>query len=238
MPNTVLPAWKKLLKLSLQENIAKSGTSATYASIATVKKDNTPAVRTVVMRGFVAEHHTDETGWASDLLLVITDKTSDKVEEIRNNPHTEINWYMNGTMEQFRIGGTVDIIERNFDQSKLDHLNSSISPSLSVNDANNQKSLALQSFCKQQQQQQQMLSWQAERLRQFIQFGSTMRANMVHSKQVKQLDINEIDPVSGWFQNDQIQGLLEEAYDNFVLLVVKVTSVRHWSPSTGTKSML
>ncbi|CEP13735.1 hypothetical protein [Parasitella parasitica] len=237
MSTVALPAWKKLLQSSLQENIAKSGTSATYASIATVRKDNTPAVRTVVMRGFVAEHHTEETGWASDLLLVITDKTSDKVEEIRNNPHTEINWYMNGTMEQFRIGGTVDVIEKEFDQSKLDHLNSSIAASSSANDAKSQKSLALQSFCKQQQTQQ-ALNWQAERLRQFIQFGSTMRANMVHSKQVNQLDINEIDPVSGWFHNDQIQGLLEEAYDNFVLLVLKVTSVRHWSPSTGTKSML
>lgn len=92
MSTAIKPTWKKLLQSSLQENIAKVGTSATYASIATVKKDNTPAVRTVVMRGFVAEHHTEETGWDSDLLVVITDKTSDKVEEIRNNPHTEVNW--------------------------------------------------------------------------------------------------------------------------------------------------
>lgn len=145
---------------------------------------------------------------------------------------------MNGTMEQFRIGGTIDIIEKDFDQSKLSHLNSSMTLNQSVNDINSQKSLALQSFTKQQQQQQEGFNWQAERLRQFIQFGSSMRANLVNSKQVKELEINEIDPTSGWFQNNEIQGLLEEAYENFVLLVVKVTSVRHWSPSTGTKSML
>jgi hypothetical protein len=92
MSTVVIPAWKKLLQSSLQDNIAKSGSSATYASIATVKKDNTPAVRTVVMRGFVAEHHTEKTDWKSDLLVVITDKTSDKVKEIMNNPHTEICW--------------------------------------------------------------------------------------------------------------------------------------------------
>ncbi|KAK4520993.1 Subunit of heteropentameric Replication factor C (RF-C) [Mucor velutinosus] len=237
MSTAIKPAWKKWLQSSLQENIAKLGTSATYASIATVKKDNTPAVRTVVMRGFVAEHHTEETGWESDLLVIITDKTSDKVEEIRNNPHTEINWYMNGTMEQFRIGGTIDIVESNFDQSKLNHLHSSMAMRQSLQDMDSHKSLALQSFAKQQQQEQR-LNWQAERLRQFIQFGASMRANMVHSQQVKELEINEIDPTSGWYQNSQVQDLLDEAYENFVLLVVKVSSVRHWSPSTGTKSML
>lgn len=87
-----MPAWKKLLQASLKENIGKVGPSATYASIATVKKNNTPAVRTVVMRGFAAEHHSEDIGWESDLLVVITDKTSDKVKEIEANPHTEINW--------------------------------------------------------------------------------------------------------------------------------------------------
>ncbi|KAF1806323.1 pyridoxamine 5'-phosphate oxidase-domain-containing protein [Mucor lusitanicus] len=225
MSTAIKPTWKKLLQSSLQENIAKIGTSATYASIATVKKDNTPAVRTVVMRGFVAEHHTEETGWESDLLVVITDKTSDKVEEIRNNPHTEINWYMNGTMEQYRIGGTIAIVERDFDQSKLNHLNSSMTMHQSLHDMDGHKSLALQSFARQQQKQQH-LNWQAERLRQFIQFGASMRANMVHSEQVKELEINEIDPISGWYQNNQVQGLLDEAYENFVLLVVKVDSTQ------------
>lgn len=146
---------------------------------------------------------------------------------------------MNGTMEQFRIGGTIAIIERDFDQSTLDHLNSSMTMNQSLHDMDSHKSLALQSFAKQQQQQQgQHLNWQAERLRQFIHFGASMRANMVHSKQVKELEIKDIDSTSGWYQNNEVQGLLDEAYENFVLLVIKVNSVRHWSPSTGAKSML
>jgi hypothetical protein len=87
------PAWKLHLSNSLKENIANSGLSATYASIATVRQDNTPAVRTVVMRGFVGEHHSENIGWHSDLLIVITDKRSDKIKEIQSNPNTEINWY-------------------------------------------------------------------------------------------------------------------------------------------------
>jgi hypothetical protein len=87
-----LPAWKKFLQSSLKDNIAKVGTSASYASLATVTMENKPAVRTVVMRGFVGEHHSEETDCKSDLLVIITDKTSNKVEEIRNNPNTEINW--------------------------------------------------------------------------------------------------------------------------------------------------
>jgi hypothetical protein len=89
---TMLPVWKKLLLSSLKDNIAKVGTSATYASLATVTIENKPAVRTVVMRGFVGEHHSEETGCSSDLLVVFTDKTSNKMKEIRNNPNVEINW--------------------------------------------------------------------------------------------------------------------------------------------------
>lgn len=87
-----IPAWKSFLQVSLKENIEKIGSSATYASIATVRQDNTPAVRTVVMRGFVGEHHSEQVGWQSDLLVIITDKRSDKIKEIQNNPNTEINW--------------------------------------------------------------------------------------------------------------------------------------------------
>ncbi|EIE86179.1 hypothetical protein RO3G_10890 [Rhizopus delemar RA 99-880] len=70
----------------------KIGTSATYSSLATVRPDLTPAVRTVVMRGFLAEHYKEETGYKSDLLVVITDRRSRKIKEIQNNPNTEINW--------------------------------------------------------------------------------------------------------------------------------------------------
>lgn len=228
------PSWKTFLQSSLKENIEKSGLSATYASIATVRSNNTPAVRTVVMRGFVGEHHSESVGWNSDLLVVITDKRSDKINEIQQNPNTEINWFMNGTMEQFRIRGTIDIIGKDYDESKLEHLDSHIKQTESPSD-NDQKSLGLQMFLKQSATNK--FSWQGERLRQFYQFGSKMRKEMTESKE-KDLDIDQIDEKTGWFKSTHAQDLLEEAFDNFVLLVIHVTSVRHWSPSTGTKSML
>lgn len=228
------PSWKTFLQSSLKENIEKSGLSATYASIATVRSNNTPAVRTVVMRGFVGEHHSESVGWNSDLLVVITDKRSDKIKEMQQNPNTEINWFMNGTMEQFRIRGTIDIIGKDYDESKLEHLDSHIKQTESPSD-NDQKSLGLQMFLKQSATNK--FSWQGERLRHFYQFGSKMRKEMTESKE-KDLDIDQIDEKTGWFKSTHAQDLLEEAFDNFVLLVIHVTSVRHWSPSTGTKSML
>lgn len=88
----MLPPWKNFLQSSLKDNIAKVGTSATYASLATVTSENKPAVRTVVMRGFAGEHHTEQTSFKSDLLVIITDGTSHKIKEIKQNPNTEINW--------------------------------------------------------------------------------------------------------------------------------------------------
>lgn len=87
-------SWKSFLKSTLNQNIEKIGLSASYASLATVRLDSTPAVRTVVMRGFVAEHHKEETGLTSDLLVITTDKRTEKMKEIENNPNVEINWYM------------------------------------------------------------------------------------------------------------------------------------------------
>ncbi|MBM6383510.1 MAG: pyridoxamine 5'-phosphate oxidase family protein [Paenibacillus sp.] len=87
-----MSAWKRKIQSSLKENIEKVGLSANYASIATVKPNNMPAVRTVVMRDFAGEHHTDNTGWNSDLLVIITDKRSDKINELKQNPNIELNW--------------------------------------------------------------------------------------------------------------------------------------------------
>jgi hypothetical protein len=141
---------------------------------------------------------------------------------------------MNGTMEQFRISGTINIVDKEYDQNKLSHLNSSMT--LSQLDSDNQKSLALESFLIQQQPGT-PFNWQAERLRQFILAPATLRAQMAHSKKEEKLDIKSIDS-TGWFSNDEAQELLEEAFENFALLIIQVTSVRHWSAATGTKSML
>lgn len=139
---------------------------------------------------------------------------------------------MNGTMEQFRIRGKANIIEKNYNETKLDHLNSHFNQVEITAGKNDQKSLGLQMFFKQQDSANKF-NWQAERLRHFYQFGANMRKDMTFKKK-QPLEINSID-AHGWFKNDQVQDLLEEAFENFVLLVIDVTSVRHWSPTTGTK---
>ncbi|CAO3697671.1 unnamed protein product [Rhizopus stolonifer] len=217
--------WKSFLKTTLNENIEKIGLSATYGSLSTVRADNTPAVRTVVIRGFLAEHHKEQTGYESDMLIVTTDRRSQKIKEIENNPNTEISWYMNGSMSQFRIRGTIFPIYKG---SSALNWQDSVQPGTS--DA---KSLSFQAF----ERQKTIDPWEAERLRQFILFDPKMRAEMANQDRYEALEIEEIDE-KGWFQHKEYQELLEEAYTNFVVLVVKVKSVGYWSPSAGLKQLL
>ncbi|KAI8090202.1 pyridoxamine 5'-phosphate oxidase-domain-containing protein [Gilbertella persicaria] len=231
-----IPEWKKAIQSSLKENISKIGSSATYASLATVRENNTPAVRTIVIRGFAGEHHKEQVGWQSNILLIMTKNSSAKVKELTKNPKTEINWYMDGTKEQFRIGGTIDIIEKNFDQSKLNHLSASVTKT-NQGAENDKKSLGLQSFLKRQGDKDKF-DWEAERLRQFIQCSSSLRADMIRGD-TKELEIKSIDLKTGWFQNDDIQDLLEQSFEKFTLLAVTVQSVGYYSAETGNmKSML
>ncbi|CAO3674848.1 unnamed protein product [Rhizopus microsporus] len=225
-------SWKSFLKSTLNQNIEKIGLSASYASLATVRLDSTPAVRTVVMRGFVAEHHKEETGLTSDLLVITTDKRTEKIKEIENNPNVEINWYMSGTVSQFRIRGVVYIIKKG-ETPVCDWdtvvSSSSIPPTT-------QPSLALEAF----NRHKKINCWEAERLRQFIQLDAGLRRDMLDetdAPDIKQLDIEGIDQ-HGWFQHSQLQPLLEKAYENFTLLVVDVRSIIYWSPPAGIKSLL
>lgn len=144
---------------------------------------------------------------------------------------------MNGTMEQFRIRGKVNIVDKNYNEFKLDHLNNHFDK-IETAGKYDQKSLGTQMFFKQQKSGSttNKFNWQAERLRQFYQFGANMRRDMTVGKK-QALEIDTIDE-NGWFKSNELQDLLEEAFENFVLLVIDVTSVRHWSPSAGTKLIL
>ncbi|KAI9282721.1 pyridoxamine 5'-phosphate oxidase-domain-containing protein [Sporodiniella umbellata] len=220
-------SWKSFLKKTLNENIEKVGMSATYASLATVKADRTPAVRTVVVRGFLAEHHKEITGYTSDLLIITTDKRSRKIQEIETNPNTEICWYMNGDMSQFRIQGTLYPVFRG--SSPLSWANSVCQQTTT----SSEKSLAQQAF----ERQMKIDPWEAERLRQFILFDPKLRAEMAEQTQYETLEIVDIDE-KGWFKHHIYQAYLEEAYTNFVVLLVQVKSVGYWSPSAGLKQLL
>ncbi|KAG1237486.1 hypothetical protein G6F68_004276 [Rhizopus microsporus] len=192
----------------LYQQVGRSGTvrrlSASYASLATVRLDSTPAVRTVVMRGFVAEHHKEETGLTSDLLVITTDKRTEKIKEIENNPNVEINWYMSGTVSQFRIRGVVYIIKKG-ETPVCDWdtvvSSSSIPPTT-------QPSLALEAF----NRHKKINCWEAERLRQFIQLDAGLRRDMLDetdAPDIKQLDIEvDVRSIIYWSPPAGIKSLL------------------------------
>lgn len=147
---------------------------------------------------------------------------------------------MNGTMEQYRLQGKITIVDKDFKQDVLvEELGSHFQKSDNEVGGDTKKSLGLQMFLNQQSKTN-SFSWQGERLRHFCQFGAKMRKKYSKKSDENDIDleIDEMNQENGWFKSNNHQELLEEAFDNFVLLVINVTSVRHWSPSTGTKSML
>jgi hypothetical protein len=123
---------------------------------------------------------------------------------------------MRATRQEFRLAGDIHIIPNDDHGSLLqEHFTRSNHPE--------GDSLALKAF---QLTQANDFSWQAERLRQFIQLDGSMRATFVTDCPVTSLEITHIGE-DGWFLNAQYQHLLDQAFDNFVLLVIKVDSMDH-----------
>jgi PPOX class probable FMN-dependent enzyme len=96
---TVAP-WRGAIAHALHRN--RSLVYARYLQLATVR-DNRPANRTVVFRGFI-----DDT----DTLKFITDIRSEKVEQIQKIPWGEACWYFPNTREQFRLNGSLTLITK------------------------------------------------------------------------------------------------------------------------------
>ncbi len=93
-----LAPWRSPLSRALHRNRALP--YARYFQLATVRKNGTPANRTVVFRGFSDE----------GALQVVTDRRSEKVQQIDHYDQGEACWYFPKTREQFRIAGTLSII--------------------------------------------------------------------------------------------------------------------------------
>ncbi|XP_026403759.1 pyridoxine/pyridoxamine 5'-phosphate oxidase 2-like isoform X3 [Papaver somniferum] len=88
-----LAPWKQLLLNSLESN--GSLKHSTYFQLATIGLNGRPSNRTVVFR-------------------------SCKVEEIKRFPFGEICWYFTDSWEQYRISGSIDVIDGSSrDQMKL-----------------------------------------------------------------------------------------------------------------------
>ncbi len=94
-----LAPWRSPLSRALHRN--RSLAYARYAQLATVQANHRPANRTVVFRGFLEDSNT---------LKFVTDRRSQKVEQIAENPWGVLCWYFPKTREQFRISGKLRVI--------------------------------------------------------------------------------------------------------------------------------
>ncbi|RDX94282.1 Pyridoxine/pyridoxamine 5'-phosphate oxidase 2 [Mucuna pruriens] len=93
-------AWKQLVLNALESNSHLNHSS--FMQLATIGTNRTPSNRTVVFRGF--QDNTDN-------IQINTDARTRKIEELKLCPSAEICWYFTDSWEQFRINGTVDIID-------------------------------------------------------------------------------------------------------------------------------
>jgi PPOX class probable FMN-dependent enzyme len=93
-----LPAWHESLRSSLKVHQEESG--AFYVQLATMV--NNASNRTVVFRGFFRN---------TSSLMIATDCRSNKVKELKAHPNGTLCWYFSKTREQYRISGTVRIID-------------------------------------------------------------------------------------------------------------------------------
>ncbi|MEW5319975.1 MAG: hypothetical protein WDW38_011083 [Sanguina aurantia] len=100
VPAGVAP-WKEGLLKALSKN--KGLANAKYVQIATVRPDGRPSNRTVVFRGFLRQITND--------LTFITDRRAKKVAEIAANPWAEVCWYFPNSREQYRLGGSLTIVD-------------------------------------------------------------------------------------------------------------------------------
>ncbi|KAF5183580.1 Pyridoxine/pyridoxamine 5'-phosphate oxidase [Thalictrum thalictroides] len=101
--------WKQLLLNAMELNSSLKHSS--YFQLATIGSNGKPSNRTVVFRGFEEE---------SNKIQINTDYRSSKIEDLKHCQFAEICWYFTDSWEQFRINGTVDIIDAlNPDPEKL-----------------------------------------------------------------------------------------------------------------------
>ncbi|KAI7849572.1 pyridoxamine 5'-phosphate oxidase-domain-containing protein [Circinella umbellata] len=232
-------SWKTFLASQLKINIEQQGLSSTYTSLATVRPDGTPANRTVVFRGFAGEDHSGETGWQSDLLTITSAKRSRKITDIATQPKIELNWFMAGTQEQFRIHGKCYVIEEsNTDINLIDkELEEHITKKdINVETNNDKNNLATRAFLTRLKNNKKF-DWENERLRQWYRMNDHLRGTFT-SEPKSPLEINDMNN-QGWFLNNDSkkQKLLEEGYKNFALLIIKVEFIDHVELISGTHSI-
>jgi pyridoxamine 5'-phosphate oxidase len=100
-----LAPWRSPLARALHRN--RSRPDARYLQLATVNAQGRPDNRTVVFRGFMDGNND---------LKMITDRRSQKVEQIQYQGWAAICWYFPITREQFRISGALRLVDDTAEQ--------------------------------------------------------------------------------------------------------------------------
>ncbi|MEM7705052.1 MAG: Npun_F5749 family FMN-dependent PPOX-type flavoprotein [Pseudomonadota bacterium] len=103
----ILAPWRSPVARALHRNRALP--AARYLQLATVRGNGLPANRTIVFRGFVAEPFNKGDQFGNSLQF-ITDRRSEKIPELQQNPAAEACWYFPKTREQFRLSGSVELV--------------------------------------------------------------------------------------------------------------------------------
>ena len=114
--------WRSPLARALHRN--RSLPNARYVQLATVRSDGSPANRTIVFRGFREGH---------DDLQFVSDRRSEKAEQIRHQALGEVCWYFPKTREQFRLLGHLTWIGVDTDERSLQALRRTLWHQLSDN---------------------------------------------------------------------------------------------------------
>lgn len=102
-----LAPWRSPLTRALDHNPQPL---ARYLQLATVRANGRPANRTVVFRGFLED---------TDQLKFAIDARSQKVDQIALQLWAEACWYFPETREQFRITGSLTLVQADYPDSAL-----------------------------------------------------------------------------------------------------------------------
>lgn len=132
---TVAP-WRSQITGALHRN--RSLVYARYLQLATVRSDGRPANRTVVFRGFYdpllekfGGRSTSTANFPPNQLQFVTDRRSEKIDQIVNCSWAEACWYFPKTREQFRLLGELKIIDIENHDSELSQLRQTLWQQLS-----------------------------------------------------------------------------------------------------------
>jgi pyridoxamine 5'-phosphate oxidase len=96
--------WRSHLARSLHQH--RNQPEARFFHLATVDAEQRPHNRTVVFRGFL-----ENSDRYIDCLKIVTDRRSQKYDQIAANPYAEVSWYFPKTRSQFRILGRLILID-------------------------------------------------------------------------------------------------------------------------------